>query len=73
MYEFIHIVKENVLTWRKPALSRLAWPVFNCASWFVRSLCPIRLAAFELPYRPASEINAVGIMGSSQQVCRNLL
>src|SRR6266567_105643 len=92
MYEFIHIVKENVLTWRilfrcggaaawslaatkerpsrrnsaalpqrKPALSCPAW-LFNCASWFVRSLCPIRLAAFDLPYRSASEINAVGIM-----------
>ena len=49
---------------RKPALSRPAWPVFNCASWSVRSLCPIRLrlAAFDLPYRSASEINAVGIM-----------
>src|SRR5215471_18624852 len=94
MSEFIHIVKENVLTWcilfrcggvaewslaateerpfrrnsatspqRKPVLSRPGvCSVFNCASWFVRSLRPIGLAAFDLPYRSASEINAVGIM-----------
>src|ERR1700693_1354106 len=52
---------------RNPALSRPAWPVFNCASWFVRSLFPIRLAAFDLPYRSASEINAVGIMHQAVQ------
>ena len=38
------------------------WPVFNAPSWFVLSLRRVGLAAFEFPYRSASEINAVGIM-----------